>query len=190
MHKRCFSGWVWMLLSLAAAPLAWAGPEAMTTLAERYYAISLKRAGSGLPDTALQQRLAPLVGARLRQAFADAVAAEQRHVAATADGDKPALFEGDVLTGIYEGAQEVALREPVPAEGGGTIDATVIHVDPSFGLGHRHRVVTSIDRLRFGMENGEIRIVDIQTATDRPGPGPDGLVGILEDYIQGAPHGP
>lgn len=179
-----------MLIGLLAASPTRAGPEAMTSLAERYYSLVLGRTGSGLPDAALQQQLAPLLGQRLRQALADAVVAEERYVAATPAGDKPALFEGDVLTGLYEGGQEVALADPVAARdpAGGTIAATIIRIDPRFNLGNRHRVALSVDELRFALEDGEIRLIDVRTATDRPGPGPDNLVTILEDYIRDAPR--
>lgn len=173
--------WLLSLLPLQVQ----AGPEAMTALAERFYAIVLDRQDSGLPDANLQQSLAPLLGARLRELLAEAPRAEQRQIAATPAGDKPDIFEGDLLTGILEGGHEVQLAAP----GGDTMTATVIHVDRRFAKGHRHRVAISMDQLVFAQEAGEWRIVDVRTGLDRAASGAaPGLVQVLGDYVRSAPR--
>lgn len=46
----------------------------------------------------------PYLSPRLKQRIASAKAAEKASIAATPEGDKPCLFEGDIFFGVYEGA--------------------------------------------------------------------------------------
>ena len=123
----------------AADPTPSATPDA-TMLA--FYAWVLDNPSAGIPDADARTKLAPLLSTQLMKLLEQAAETDARCLQTVEEGDKPDVYEGDLFTGIYEGATDAAFHKMVIGKGGvAKADVDLIYIDPSFPKSDRNHAV-------------------------------------------------
>ena len=146
---------------------------------ERFFARELTQPSFGLPSENEVDARATLFSPALLSLLRQARAAEAVSVNQTPAGDKPDCFEGNLYSGIYEGASEVVYTSLTMEGSRARAAIELFHVDPQFPKGHRYRTATATAEVLLRQEQGVWLIDDMQFF----GKTPRRLTDILRNYI-------
>jgi len=104
-----------------------------------FYAWVLDHPSAGIPGPEDRAKLAPLLSTQLMKLLEQAAETDARCLKTVQDGDKPDVYEGDLFTGIYEGATDAAFRKMTIGKGSlATADVDLIYIDPRFPKADRN----------------------------------------------------
>jgi len=153
------------------------------TLAQ-FYAKELVRPSSGLPTEAEREELRAVFSPALIKLLGEAAAAETICINKAPAGDKPDLIEGNLYTGIYEGASEVVYTDLTIEGSQANAGVELVYADPQFPKGHPHRTAASTIRVLLHQEKEQWQIDNVIFS----GRSETQLTKILQKYINDCTH--
>lgn len=145
---------------------------------EQFYAKELVRPSAGLPTDAEREQLKRVFSPALITLLRDAKAAEMLCIRKAPAGDKPDLLEGNLYSGIYEGASEAVYTEQTIDGTQASVGVELVYADPRFPKGHPNRTAASTLRVLLHQEKGRWLIDDLLFS----GRDETQLTKILKDY--------
>lgn len=138
------------------------------------------RPSTGLPTDAEREELKAVFSPSLINLLGEAKAAELRCINKAPVGDKPELLEGNLYTGIYEGASEVVYTDLTIDGRQAKAGVESVYADPRFPQGHPHRTAAATLKVLLHQEKEQWLIADMIF----PGRSEMQLTKILQDYIK------
>lgn len=167
-----------VLFVFLSASFAQADSSPRNTLAQ-FHGKELVRPSTGLPTDAERGELQAVFSPSLINLLGEAKAAEMRCINKAPAGDKPELLEGNLYTGIYEGASEVVYSDLTIDGNQAKAGLESVYADPRFPKGHPHRTAAATLRVLLHQEKEQWLITDMIF----PGRPETQLTKILQDYI-------
>ena len=145
----------------------------------RFYARELTQPSTGLPSDAQRDQLGTVFSPTLITLLREAKSAETLCINKAPAGDKPDLLEGNLYTGIYEGASEVVYTEQTINGTQAVAGVQLLYADPRFPKRHSNRTAASTLRVLLHQEKGRWLIDDLLFS----GRAETQLTKTLQDYI-------
>lgn len=168
---------VLLLASPFAAKIALADTAQPMDTVQAFYGTVLDNTTGGLPSDNILAQLDTIITPELIAVLKSAATTQAACIKAALPDEKPLLIEGDVFTGNYEGAVEVAYGELAVTDSSAHLVNTLLYTDSHFAKAHKFRAVTWQDTLELSLVDGRWLVADIVLSGKRS------LLADLEAYI-------
>ncbi|MDB5958794.1 MAG: hypothetical protein JWP59_88 [Massilia sp.] len=150
-----------LLLSLCCASLPAAAATDGEATTQAFYGWLLSRPHIAMPSAAQRKQLAAFMTPDLIVLLKKTAEAEARCIAATPEGFKPLLFEGSLLVGNYEGANEAMYGTWRRTKHAMSVDVDLMAIDDTRPKGHKDRAYRWRDRVTLRQVGGRWLISDL-----------------------------
>lgn len=168
---------VLLLTSLFAASTVQADTPSPVDMVQAFYSVVLENNTGGLPSGSVLAQLDNIITPELIAILKSAGTTEAACIKAAPPDEKPLLIEGDIFTGNYEGATEVAYGELAVSGSSARIVNTLLYTDARFAKAHKFRAVAWQDTLQLHLVDDRWLVADIIF------PGERSLMADLHAYI-------
>ena len=146
---------------VSAFSLAQTPQQPAQKAAQDFYAWVLNHQNSSLPSKTEMKTFSPLLSKNLTTLIEQARVVEAQCIKQTPADEKPPLFEGSLLVGNYEGADEVVLGDVKVSGSNAKVAARLFMVDPTYPKAHPYRTHSWEDGLRLVKVDGNWVVADI-----------------------------